>query len=208
MKKFMILTILSLLLAITTACGKEAEGDNAKKKEEAAEQEEQGVNVDKGLMNVEVTLPKTFFEEEDVDELIAQAKKDGVKEVTKNDDGSLTYKMSKKEYKEMMKEVESSTLEYVETKSSEDFPSIKDVTHNKKFSEFTLVVDQETFENSFDGFAALGLGMTGLYHQVFSGTPAEEAKVKIALENVETGEVFDTIVYPDDLEEENEEQGS
>ncbi|VEF46208.1 Uncharacterised protein [Bacillus freudenreichii] len=206
MKKFIILTILSLLLAITTACGKEAKGDNDTKKEKAAEQEEQGVNVDKGLMNVEVTLPKDFFEDENVDEMIAQAKENGVKEATKNEDGSITYKMSRADYKEMMKEVDKSALEYIdELKNGEDFPSIKDVSHNKKFSEYTLVVDQEAFENSFDGFAALGLGMTGLYHQVFAGTPAEKTKVTISVENADTGEIFDTIVYPDDLEEENEE---
>lgn len=207
MKKVITLLLLSLLLVATVACGKDtASNKNEDKEEKTAEDKEQGVEVDKGLMNVEVTLPKDFFEDENVDEMIAQAKENGVKEATKNDDGSITYKMSKSDYKEMMKEVDKSALEYIdELKSGEDFPSIKEVTHNKKFSEYTLVVDQEAFENSFDGFAALGLGMTGLYHQVFAGTSAEKAKVTISVENADTGEIFDTIVYPDDLEEENEE---
>ena len=38
---------------------------------------------------------------------------------------------------------------------------------NKSFSKFTLIVDKEAFENSFDGFAALGLAMTGMYYQAF-----------------------------------------
>ncbi|WP_206435589.1 hypothetical protein [Siminovitchia acidinfaciens] len=203
-----VITLLfSLLLVATSACGKDTTSNkNEGAEEKAAEEKEQGVEVDKGLMNVEVTLPKDFFEDENVDEMIAQAKENGVKEATKNEDGSITYKMSRADYKEMMKEVDKSALEYIdELKNGEDFPSIKDVSHNKKFSEFTLVVDQEAFENSFDGFAALGLGMTGLYHQVFAGTPAEKTKVTISVENADTGEIFDTIVYPDDLEEENEE---
>ncbi|MFD1705156.1 hypothetical protein ACFSCZ_00130 [Siminovitchia sediminis] len=206
MKKFWLFMILSVFVTIAAACGNEAKGEQELQKKETAEEEvqaEQGVDVDKGLMNVEITLPKIFFEGEDTDTWIAQAKENGVKEVKQNDDGSLTYKMSKKEYNEMMKEVESSTLESIEEmKNSEDFPSIQDITHNKNFSEYTLVADQEAYENSFDGFAALGLGLTGMYHQVFSGTSAEKVKVTIHLENADTGEKFDTIVYPDDLEEE------
>ncbi len=201
MKKLIMLITLALLLMVS-ACGK----DMSSKENVEKEEKEQGVEVDKGLLNVEVTLPKDFFEEEDVDEMIAQAKEDGVKEAIKNEDGSITYKMSKSDYKEMMKEIDKHALEYIEEiKTSEDFPSIKEVIPNKSFSEFTLSVDQEAFENGFDGFAALGLGMTGLYHQVFAGTPGEKAKVIITLKNADNGEVFNTLVYPDDLEEEEEE---
>lgn len=30
-------------------------------------------------------------------------------------------------------------------------------------------VDKEAFENSFDGFAAFGLGLSGLFYQLFNG---------------------------------------
>ncbi|MBD8005435.1 hypothetical protein [Bacillus norwichensis] len=198
MKKLIMLITFAMLLMVS-ACGKDMSSNENVEKEE----EEQGVEIDKGLLNVEVTLPKDFFKEEDVDEMIAQAKEDGVKEAIKNEDGSITYKMSKSDYKEMMKEIDKNALEYIdEIKTSEDFPSIKEVIHNKSFSEFTLSVDQEAFESGFDGFAALGLGMTGLYYQVFAGTSGEKAKVTITLKNADSGEVFNTLVYPDDLEEE------
>ena len=61
--------------------------------------------MDKGLLNVEVTLPASMFEGEDMDSSIAEAEKEGIK-VTRNDDGSATYKMSKGKHKEMMKEME------------------------------------------------------------------------------------------------------
>jgi len=168
----------------------------------ADEPEEQSIEVDKGVFSVEITLPASLFEGEDIDEVIAEAKEDGVSDVTVHDDGSLTYKMSKSKHNEMMREMKDDLLEYIEeTKNSEDYKSIKDITHNKVFSEFTLLVDQEAFENSFDGFAALGLGMSGLYYQLFDGVAPDDYEVTVFIENLNTGEVFDTIVYPDAFEQ-------
>ena len=158
------LSLIFLLTLVVAACGKDEASSKQEKKEDGEE-----IEVDKGMLNVEITLPAIFFEEDDIDQAIAEAKENGVGEVIKNDDGSLTFKMSKKIYKQMMKDMEESIKEYVEeTKNSEDFSSIKNVSFNKSFSEFTLVVDREQYEDSFDGFAALGFGMSGLYYQVFS----------------------------------------
>lgn len=170
--------------------------------EEEVGEEEQAIEVDKDLLSVEVTLPAVMFEEENVDDVISEAKADGVKEVTKNDDGSVTYKMSKSVHGEMMKEAEKAIKEYIEElKTSEDFTSIQDVIVDKSYSEFTMVVDQEAFENSLDGFAAFGLGLHGMYYQLFDGVGPDDYEVTIILENTDTGEVFDTIVYPNALEE-------
>ncbi|MGO4369850.1 hypothetical protein AB4Z21_03445 [Paenibacillus sp. MCAF20] len=56
------------------------------------QEEEKGIEVDKNLLNVTVTLPASLFEGQNIDEVIASAKEDGVKEATKNEDGSVTYK--------------------------------------------------------------------------------------------------------------------
>ncbi|MFP3427189.1 hypothetical protein R0J88_19400, partial [Pseudoalteromonas sp. SIMBA_162] len=64
-----------------------------------------------------------------------------------------------------------------ELKSGEDFPSIKDVKKNNSYSEFTIVVNREKFENSFDGMASIGLGLSAMFYQVFSGVDDEKAKV-------------------------------
>jgi hypothetical protein len=137
-----------------------------------------------------------------IDKVIAEAKEDGVSDIIVNDDGSLTYKMSKSVYKTMMKEIEANVLEYIEDiKDNEEYQSIKDITHNKAFSEFTLLVDQEAYENSFDGFVAFGLGITSMYYQLFAGVAQDDYKATVSLKNEETGEIFDTIVYPDFFEE-------
>jgi len=206
---YLFMMLLSLLLV---ACGNnDQEKNNAGNAEESAKQQEEqtedeSVDVKKGLLNVEVTLPASMFEGEDIDTVIADAKKEGVKEVTKNEDGSLTYKMSKAKHKEMMEELKTGILETIEeTKNSEDYVSIKDITYNDSFSEFTLVVEKSAYEDSMDGFAAFGLGISGMYYQLYNGVNPDEYKVTIFLKDEASQEVFDEIVYPDDLEEEGTE---
>jgi hypothetical protein len=200
-----------LLMTFLTACSSNEQENNASDGEKSAEQKEaqtkeetkeEKVEVDKGLLNVEITLPASMFEGQDIDTIIASAKGEGVAEVTKNEDGSLTYKMSKSKHKEMMKEFETSILETIEEmKTSGDYVSIKDITHNDSFSEFTMVVDKEEYENSMDGFAALGLGMSGMMYQLYNGVDTNNSKVTISMKDQATEEVFDEIVYPDALEE-------
>ncbi|MEA1855560.1 hypothetical protein MKX67_02610 [Cytobacillus sp. FSL W7-1323] len=193
--------LLVLLVIFLVACSNEsAEGE--KSTDQKQEEKEGAVNVDKGLLNVELTLPASFFEGEDIDTVIAEAKKEGVSEVTKNEDGSLTYKMPKSEHKKMMTEMGTSITDSIEEmKSSEDYVSIKDVTHNKSFTEFTLLVDKESYENSMDGFAIFGLGLQGSMYQMFNGANPEDYKVTVSVKDEVTEEVFDEVIYPDALEE-------
>lgn len=199
--------LLVLLITFLAACSSDGSADNTNESNKTIEQkqdetEEKGVNVDKGLLNVEVTLPAAFFEGQDIEEVIAEAEEEGVKEVTKNEDGSLTYKMSKSEHKKMISEMGTSITKTIEDmKNSGDYVSIKEITYNDSFSEFTLVVDKESFENSFDGFAVFGLGIQGSMYQLFNGANPENYQVTISVKDEATQEVFSEVVYPDALEE-------
>jgi hypothetical protein len=201
-------TIIMALLLILASCStnekEDKSGDGEKTTKQTEEKaKEDSVDVDKGLLNVEITLPASMFEGQDINTVIADAKKEGVKEVTQNEDGSLTYKMSKAKHKEMMKEIKDSIIASVEEmKNSEDFQSFKDITYNDDFSEFTVIVDKGKYENSMDGFATMTLAMSGMMYQLYNGVDADKYKVTIYLKDEATQEVFDEIVYPDDLSEE------
>lgn len=196
MKKISILLIALLLLA---ACSTDKVSD----KEEVSD--EQGLEVKKGLTNVELTIPTMLLEGEDIETVIAQAKESGVKEVTKNEDGSLTYKMSKSDHKEMLKEMKQGIEEQVaEIESSEDFATIQKITYKKDFSEYTVQVNKADFENSLDGFAVFALGFTGMFYQVTEGKEIEKINITINLEDVESGEVFESFSFPEVLESESE----
>lgn len=160
------------------------------------------INVEKNLFNVVVTVPAFFFEGEDPEQIKAEAEQEeGIGEVVVNDDGSLTYKMSKAKHRDMVKEFENQLVAYMdEIKNDEEYVSIQDVEANKSFDEFTIVVDKNAYENSFDGFAAFGLGFNSMFYQLFDGVDQNEIKATIHVKDSETNEVFHTIVYPDDLE--------
>jgi len=164
-------------------------------------EEDEPIEVDKGIFSVEITLPASFFQDQDISDIANETDDSDIK-VTVNDNGSVTYKMSKSKHNELMVELYNNQIEYIdEIKSSGDYESIRDITFNKTFSEITLLVDQEEFENSFDGFIAFGIGITSLYYQLFNGVNPDDYKVTIYFKNVESGEIFGNVVYPDAFEE-------
>lgn len=213
MKKSLLLIALLLLVgSVLVACGEEnsstsTTGDTVGNEGDATpvdtpddNTKNNSVEVNKGLLNVEITLPASFFEGEDMNQVIANAKEEGISDVKVNDDGSVVYKMPKSVHDKMINEMRESVLESVsDIVNSGDFPSIKDVTYNRSFSEFTLIVDKGAYENSFDGFAVFGIGIMGLYYQAFDGVSPDKNKVKINVEDITTGEVFNSITYPDDI---------
>lgn len=176
--------------------------ESSETQNDIASNEGEQINVDKGILNVEITLPASMFEDQDMDTIIAEAKEDGVEKVTKNDDGSVTYSMSKSAYNQIMQEMKEEFASFVDDmKNGEDFVSIKDIEYNDDLSDITLIVEQEKYENSFDAFASLGIGIQGMYYQIFEGTDPENTKVTISVKDMDTGEVFDTIVFPDSLKD-------
>ena len=185
----------ALLLA---GCGDEKESEATKEEQSSGD----SVNVEKGLLNVEVTLPAGFFEGRTEEEIVADAEEGGVSETVVNEDGSVTYTMSKSKHKEMMQKMEDSMVGMVkEVVESGDYPSIKEISYNKDFDEFDVKVDREAYESSLDSFAILGLVMGSSYYGAFNGVSPEDMKITFNLMDVNTDEVFETSVYPDDLEE-------
>ncbi len=200
MKKILIIPLTLLLSILLIACNQSDE--SGKKTDGADKASEDPLKVDKGLLNVEVTIPATLYMGQDVDTIISEAKNSGIKDVIKNDDGSLTYKMSKSKHKEMMKDLKERIVKSVEElKTSEDFASINDVAYNKSFSEFTLTVNKEKYEGSFDALASFGLALAGMYYQLFNGADVEDYNVTINFKDESNGKVFDTMVYPEALNE-------
>ncbi|MEH7351771.1 hypothetical protein [Gottfriedia acidiceleris] len=197
MKKFTYL-LLALLITLQAGC---SSNNQAKQTTKESKPKEEKMAVDKGLFNVKLTLPASMFEGDDINKVIADAEKEGIK-VTKNSDGSLTYKMSKSQHKKIMKGMREQIIKTVnETNESKDFASLKDVTYNNDFSEFTLIVDKSAYENSMDGLAALTFGMSGMMYQLYNGVDPNDYKVTILIKDQATQKEFDKIVYPDALKD-------
>ena len=196
MKKLLIaFSATALLLA---ACGGENEEPTEKEKE-TEENAGESLDVDKGLFNVDVTLPASFFEDSTEEEIIAEAKEQGIKEAVVNEDGSVTYTMSKSKHEEMMKEMEDSVVSTIdEIVNSGDYTSIKEISYNKDFTEFDVKVNRQQYEEGFDGFAIIGLVMVSTYYSAFEGNSGEDSQTIFNMVDETTGEIYDTAIYPDD----------
>lgn len=165
------------------------------------------VSVDKNLLTVDVTIPKSFFEDlgeggvPTQAELDAEAKEAGYKSAKLNSDGSVTYTMSKKVHEEVLNEMKSAIDESIK-ESLDEYPGVfKSITYDKDVKNFTLEVDRQKFDSEFGvGFVGFGLAIQSGFYQMFSvGTG--ESKTVIEYKDSATGEVFDTTVWPDDLED-------
>ena len=155
------------------------------------------IEVDKGLLNVTITLPASFFTLLDVSgdgsytaQTFADKATDSrLKDVTVHEDGSLSFSISKSEHKAMMDEMRQQILGSGE-ELKESFPSVKSLEGTDDCTHFTLRVDRAAYENSFDAFALLTVQMQGLMYQAFNGTP-DSAVVAEAVDDA-TGEVIAT----------------
>ncbi len=155
------------------------------------------IEVNKGLLPVEVTIPASLLgEDANLDAAIEEAKAEGAAAVITNEDGGLTYHMTKAVHKKLLAQLRSSVKEYIESlKADEATPSIQDITTNDDMTKMTMTVDREAYENSMDGFAVLGLVTLSAYYQAFNGV--EDYKMTLTTKDEETGKVLSTTVYPD-----------
>lgn len=170
--------------------------------QDSSDDDSDGIAVDKGLLSVEVTLPASLVSlgsetpptEEELKQAIAE---DGSKmKVTLNDDGSATYKMSKREHKKILDEQRQSTIELID-KGIEEEPDIyQSVTFSDDLREFDVVVDRQALENSMS-FFGFTLVLTGSMYQAFAGQ--NEQYVIINYTDGSTGEVFSTYDSRDEM---------
>ena len=144
-----------------------------------------GIDVDKGLLNVEITIPAETaeyygFNFESQEEADAYAKEQGFKSATLGDDGSVTIVMSKSQHKKTMEG---------EMIGSEDYPNITAVEHNDNYTSFTVTTKSEELGFN-ESFSVLAFYIYGGMYNSFNGTPADNIHVDFI--NEASGEVIDS----------------
>ena len=177
--------------------GQASTGDKEKEDQNAGQAStgEGGIDVDKGIMNVEITIPAeaaetygfNFESQEDAD---AYAKEQGFKSVTLQDDGSITIVMSKSKHKKMMEELSKSIDEELQKMiGSEDYPNFTAVEHNDDYTSFTVTTKSEELGFT-ESFSSLGFYIFGGMYNSFNGTPVDNIHVDFI--NEASGEVIES----------------
>lgn len=164
--------------------------------QEPNSEDSQGISVDENLLTVEVTIPASFFEEETPEEIKAGAADSGMISCDINDDGSVTYKMTKAKHRELMasmkEQIDSSINDMLQ--GEEAVASFKSVKYNDDMSSFKIYVDP-TLYSDWDSMYVLAFYMLGGYYQAFDGVPSEDIDVIVEFIDQTTDEVLDTGSY-------------
>jgi len=196
MKRFLILGVVSILTFALCACGnsnaQEATNSTGVEQEKVDQtpQDSESVEVDKGLLDVTLTIPADFMEEGKTQaDYDAMAKEEGYKSITLNADGSVTYIMKKSQHKELMKEMHEEFEESLnELVGSEEYPNFVEIKYNNDFTEFEIIT-KSTELDFMESFSTLGFYMISGSYNAFNGTVVDNCKVTFI--NEATGEVIE-----------------
>lgn len=163
----------------------------------------QGIQVDDGLLTVEVTIPASFYEGEDMSTFDAEtyASENDFKSAIVNEDGSVTITMTKKRHNSLMDDfrltIDGAFAEMVE---AEDTPYIKEINCSDNYDQIKIIVDMDGYDGAglYSAFIPLQVYLQGAMYQMFNG---DETRSEISIIDAATGETFESVVYPDDLGE-------
>ena len=148
------------------------------------------VDVDKGLFDVTLTIPKDFVGETTQEELDDMAKEKGYQSITLNSDGSATYVMTKAQHKELVDGVTQSLNESLaEMVGSEEYPNITAAEANDDFTVFTITT-KNTETDLAEAMSVLVLYTYGGMYAIFSGDKVDNIHVDFV--NDESGNVIDS----------------
>lgn len=191
--------IFALLLALAMTLSLAACGGGGT--EEPTESDSAGVQVDEGLLNVDITVPASFFEDQTEEEIKAAADEQGYKKCVINADGSVTYTMSKAKHKEVMESFKTSIDEAIEdmVNGEEAVASFQKIEYNDDISEVNIYVDKSKY-TAFDAFSGLAFYFMGAYYQVFSGDDQDTVDVVVNFIDSASGETLDTMSYREFME--------
>lgn len=194
MKKKLVAMLLVGAMALSfTACGSSPKsGSNSATSTDQSSDDGEELKAEKNLLNVEVTLPASLVKDGEA-ELDEEAKEAGVKEITKNEDGSITMKMTKEAHKELLGSIKESVDESNEEiiADKENYPSIESITYNDDLTEFTVDVDGASF-NGIESFIAIAFYMEGNIYQALNAVPEDEINTTVNFVDKDSGEVINS----------------
>ena len=142
----------------------------------------------KGLFTVDLTVPADYAGNHTQQELNETAEEFGYDSITLNVDGSITYKMTKRQHEELMdetrKEINNQLQDMI---GGEDYPSFTDIKANSDFTEFTVTTTSEDL-NMTESMSIFVFYTYGGLYSAFSGKDIDNIHVKYVNQN--TGNVI------------------
>jgi len=192
MKKILIV-MLSLILAVVLIACTDKKGN---------EKSGESINVDEGLLLVDVTIPAAFFEDTTEAEIKEEAKEEGYKSCVVNEDGSVTYTMTKLQHREALREYKEEIDENIDDMLNGDDQesSFVSIDYNDKMTKFDVYVDSSLYSD-WDALYALTFYFSGMLYQTLDGVAEEDVDVEVNFIDNETKEVLNSGTYKEFISE-------
>lgn len=176
MKLMKVLLCILMMLNLVGCSGNKSSEDSQSSNESSG-----GIQVSTGddsariyntVTNVKVTLPASLFEY--VDEEISQedldkaAFENGFISATLNEDGSVTYVMSKDKYNAYVAELAMSIDKGLEELCNTENSTIVDIKHNADFTDYTITLDADVVGFT-ESFVSLAIVLYSAFYYGFTG---------------------------------------
>lgn len=147
------------------------------------------IDVDKGLFDVTIIFPADFatdITQEEIDQQVADGK---VHSGQINEDGSVTYVMSKDQHKAIVDSISASLQETLDGMvGSADYPNFTAIDHNEDYTNFTITTTTKPGETAIsDSMSVLIFYTCGKTYGVVSGNIPDNIHVDFV--NADSGEV-------------------
>lgn len=137
-----------------------------------------GIEVDRDLLFVEITLPPDMVGDTSEEELREDAEESGFDSYILNADGSVTYRMSRVKHQEFLDEFKEDIDEMIEDTIDDDDSSVTKISYNDDLTEFTITVDSAKY-TVFDTMTAFAYYAMGSLYQSFSGADLDKIDVNV-----------------------------
>lgn len=198
MKKILALMLSLSLLFVITGCSSDSGTESQSPSVQPEQQSEDvnsledldGLDVEQNLFDVEITIPESFLDEgitqEDLD---AEVKESGFQSATLNEDGSVTYVMTKAQHKEMMYGIKEAIDQSLQDMiDPETYPTFVEVTANDDYSQFTVKTTSSELGLT-ESFSVLAFYIYGGMYHAFNGTQVDD--ITVSFVNADTGEIIE-----------------
>ena len=147
--------------------------------------------MEKNIFSVTLTYPASMVDEGTTQDSLNNEISgiDGIKSATLNEDGSVTYIMTKAYHKQIMDDMAQTIDESMaEMVSSEDYPNFTKVEANEDYTVFTVTTKSKALSLD-ESLSLLQFYTEGAFYNVVSGNDADSIHVDFV--NADTGEIID-----------------
>ena len=193
-RKMQICAVACALALCLTACGGGAASSTAAGSDATASTSasENGLNVEKNLFSVTLTYPASMVDEGTTQDSLNNeiSSIDGIKSATLNEDGSVTYVMTKAYHKQIVDDMAQTIDESMaEMVGSEDYPNFTKVEANEDYTVFTVTTTSKSLSLN-ESLSLLQFYTEGAFYNMVSGNDADSIHVDFV--NADTGELIDS----------------